>query len=139
MELTIPFIPEDFEPGDRVYFAYWPSSYTKGTVESVDGNDIHVIMDDNQEGIIPLDSFITLSNGKNEYWGKMPNVKLFEKGMVLSRPDPDGERRFVTIASYVYNEELTVTYGTDGAGTRTFKTSEGDDFEVIFRAWEIEG
>ena len=136
MELEITFIKEDFEVGDRIYMTF-KGEMNKGSVTEIGDKSIRVSMD-NELGYPDTILSYSIRGDRNEKWGRIPDLKLFKKGTVLSSRNNDGTRLFTTIVSYSPNYEVTIQYENSMLGARTFLASE-TDFETFFADCEIEG
>ena len=135
MELRTPLVPEDFSPGDRVYFTYL-GGFNKGTVLSLDEENIIVKTDDGQTGGIPISEFYP-TDGSTEYWGRLPNLELFEEGTVISRLAGDGTRHYSKIFSHTPGVSITIEAQTSRT-LRTFTQNSVSDLELIFKDCEVE-
>lgn len=146
-EVRLPYIIEDFSPGDRVYRVHNKDGDTMGRVKSVSDKSILVAMDDGKERRAPISAF---DLKPNRIWGKALDLDTLSVGDRISRPGfvgVAGRRTYATVLSFTQNSmnriiviemELPRKSGIQ-LDVRQYKDTPERILDWHFTKWELEG
>lgn len=140
-EVMTPLVTADFDLGDRLYCLY-DGSYTKGTVVAHRPgtvNCVTVAMDSNWETVVHIPTSFKKKDSWLGYWGKIPDIRQFEAGTVISKLEDDDTRTFAVISFVVPGECIKMNITSFPWGQRDYRVSDGINLEDQFFDWEIEG
>lgn len=135
--LTAP-VRDDFEVGDRIYISV-AGTVSKGEVVSISGEDersISVTMDDGEFMSLPLSAFA--DHNEPNHCGRIPNLDLITKGVILSRLLENGDRIYAAVSVHEPGQRL-VLHRRDKFLPYDYETMHGVVLENVLFDWEIEG
>lgn len=146
-EVRVPYIIEDFSPGDRVYRIHKKDGDMMGRIKSVSDKSILVTMDNGEEKRAPVSAF----NPKvNRIWGKALDLDTLSVGDRISRTGFVGllgRRTYATVLSFtqdtperviVIEMELPRKSGVE-ISVRQHKDKPERSLDWHFIKWELEG
>lgn len=141
--IELPFIIEDFEVGDRVYFHDVTKNHSSlGTVWSVNADDVTVTMDDDwMVRRAPVSMFKKMDGEftpRADFWGKALPMKELEEGSIISY----ASRGFKTLASVksISESKIRLAYQDDDeAQDEIISSNENRSIEYALLFWELEG
>lgn len=136
-EVLTPYMKEDFEPGDRVWYKY-SGEVRKGTVLGV--YERYVTMEPDDKFAQAVSLYYNFSRGyAKELWGRIPDLKQLEAGTKLSYLRTDGNREHGVIISFLPDVEIVFQRLRPSSGKFWFSTRKGMDLELQMMNWGIEG
>lgn len=140
--VNLPFIIEDFEVGDRVYFHDVTQNKSfLGTVWSIHNDDLMVTMDEDwMVRRAPVSMFGKMDGTftpRVNFWGKCLPLQEIEEGSIISF----ASRGFKTLATVKYVSDSKIHLGYDDPDTADdiLYTNENRTIEYALLFWELEG
>lgn len=140
--VNLPFITEDFEVGDRVYFHDVAQNQSfLGTVWSIHNGDLMVTMDkDWMVRRAPVHMFAKMDGTftpRVNFWGKALPISELEEGSIISF----ASRGFKTLATvkYVSDSKIHLVYEDSGVTDDILRANENRTIEYALLFWELEG
>lgn len=147
-EVSVPYVIEDFSPGDRVYRVHKKDGDTLGRIKSVSGKSVLVTMDNGEDRRVPISAF---DFKRNRIWGKALDLDYLSVGDRISRQGFvgfEGRRTYATVLSFtqdnpmeriiVIEMELPRKTGIERS-VRQYKDKPDYSLEWHFTRWELEG
>lgn len=135
-EISLPFIAEDFEKGDRVYrYISATDKFLIGTVEAVEKGKITVLLDTGNRLKPKLSDFRNYE-GTDVSWGKCLPIKDLHAGSVISLTSW-GNKQLASILS-VNEDCIVVSYEATPRIVNRFIPSKEHSLEALLMFWELE-
>lgn len=137
-EVSVPYIIEDFSPGDRVYRVHEKDGDMMGRVTSASGKYVIVTMDNGQEKRIRLSSF---DKKPKRMWGKALDIESLSAGDRISLGGYGKPRMYATIISFSQEREMILDMEIPGLrrSVQTYHDSTHLTLDWWFAKWELEG
>lgn len=138
MENTnLPVLLEDFEVGDRIYWARY-SSVKLATVTS-SGYGLLVVQFDDESYRSFTAQELAVANTRSGFLGKPIDLSLVEVGSVISHLIEDNEREYADVLSFIPETELAYRVQDRDAIIVVKENDYSPTIEQQMFDWEVEG
>lgn len=139
-EIMVPYILEDFAPGDRVYRSNKNDGDLMGRIKSVSGKSVLVTMDSGEEKRVRISAF---DPKPNRIWGKALDLDSLSVGDRISRRGLI-HRTYATVLSFTPSKTITIQMELPRqSGTeyfiREYRNTPERSLDWHFARWEMEG